>query len=299
MARTNTSKVENSSGSFINPATEEKQDTLIANQSNVDLFFKIQQAINEVQDSYGDTVSVDQKMKNLRKWGENENVGTAGATIMTLGGTETEETFVSANSITTVISDNGADTMDIDFYEGHDWNSGNTLFVKEDTNTTLTGTTAKALPTGLARTTRARLTQPCTGNIYFYEGGATTSGVPNDKTTIHMIIPAGEIQTQKASTTISSQDYWFITGGKATVLEKTSSWAQIRIEIKPVSSTYFYPVTEWIGVSDASGSRPLLDPDDPIIVVPKNHDVRIFAKSNTAGVHVAGGITGYLASIIS
>ena len=64
----------------------------------------IQNAIDVISDKYGDEVSVEQKKKNLFKFGRNASVGTTGATIMTLAGSETEETYVNRNLITTISS---------------------------------------------------------------------------------------------------------------------------------------------------------------------------------------------------
>lgn len=271
----------------------------LANMSgNIDSDPAIAYAIQKVYADYGDKVSVSAKRKDLRKWGENANVGTAGAAIMTLPSSETQETLIGTNGITHISSDNAGDTMDIDFYEGHTVAGSNLTFKNEQTDTTINGQSSVALPTALCRATRARLSAPAAGNIYFHENGTLSSGVPTDPTEIHMIIPAGEMQTQKASTAVSSQDYWFITGATASVLEKTASWAQVRIEIKHFQDTYFVPVTQWIGVSDASGTVNIIGENDPILIIPKNYDVRLFAKSNTAGIYVAGGMQGPLAKVI-
>lgn len=116
---------------------------------------------------------------------------------------------------------------------------------------------------------------------------------------VHLVIPAGEIQSQKAQTSISAQDYWIITGATGSVLSKTAAWAQFRLEIKPVSETYFYPITQWIGVSDSSGTVPMIGAADPFAIVPANHDVRLVCQANQASTSVAGGFEGYLASIIN
>lgn len=256
--------------------------------------FQSAHAIALVSANYSDTVSIDDKNKDLRKWGARTTVGTGIETLITASGSETEETLLSSNGITTVVSSSSSDTQDIVFYEGHTISGSDATFLQETNGgagITLTGTTPVTLPTAVFRASRAGLESPAAGSIYFYEGGTRTDA------NTHLIIPSGEIQTQKASTTISSADYWFITGARASVLEKTGAWAQFRIEIKPITSVYFYPLTEWVGASDASGTINLLEPEDPWLIVPKNHDVRMAVQANAANVDVAGGMTGVLAGV--
>lgn len=259
--------------------------------------YAVMQALRQISDTYGDTALV--KPKPLRKFGRNEAVSTARTTIMTLPTGIAAETLPTTNAITTMVSSSASDTQNLTLLEGHTVSGTDLTFTASTTATALTGLTGAALPVSLTRATRARLASPAVGDIYFYEGGAVTSGVPNDLTTVHMMIPAGEIQTQKCSTAISSQDYWIITSFTAGLLEKVGSWAQARIEIKPWTSpsTAFYPVTEWVAVSDASGSRDLIKPGDPAVIVPPNHDVRVSSSANTTGVDVVAGISGWLALI--
>jgi len=257
---------------------------------------KYQRAINDILVQYGDAVSISEKAKPLRKWGENLAVQTTTSVIMTMKAGTQVETMLSTNGITTVSSSSGSDTQNIDFYEGHTISGSNLTFAQENTDTAITGQTNKTLPTALARCTRARLSSPAVGDIYFHEGGATTGGVPNDGTTVHLVIPAGEIQSQKASTSLSSVDYWIVDSVTASVLSKTSAWAQVRVEMKRVSETNFYPITQWLGLSDSTGTTELLH-NDEYLVIPKNSDVRMVGKANTANIQVAGGMSGPLAIV--
>jgi hypothetical protein len=115
-----------------------------------------------------------------------------------------------------------------------------------------------------------------------------------------MMIPAGEIQTQKASTSVSASDYWVITNFTAGVLEKTAAYAQVRVEIKPWTTTTnsWYPITEWLTVASGGGTRNLLEPNDPYLIVPKNHDVRLTAIADGASTPITGGMAGFLALVI-
>lgn len=257
----------------------------------------IERAINVIKSDYGDIVSVDRKAKELEKWGQNLVVQDVPSVIMDMKAGTFEETMLTSNGITTVSSSSGSDTQSIDFYEGHTYSSGDLTFLVENTNTALMGTSSVTLPTALARSTRARLTSPAVGDIYFHEGGATTGGVPNDGSTVHLVIPAGEVQTQKASTSVSAVDYWIVDDVSAGVLSKTSSYAQIRIEVKAASASLWYPITRWLPISDNSGGLPLFGPNK-FLIIPKNHDVRMVAIANTDGIQVAGGMSGPLALIV-
>lgn len=263
--------------------------------NTIDTDTLIQQAIDEVSSSYSDTVSVKQKKKSLHKWGENLQVGTSRATVMTLKSGVTDETLLSSNGITSFSSDSGSDTtQNLALVEGHTISGSNLTFSVSTPASSLTGTTNASLPVNLARITRARLSAPAVGNIYFHEGNST-SGVSPDAET-HLIIPAGEIQSQKASTAISQSDYWFISRLSIGILEKTGSYIKARIEIKPVASGQdWYPLTTWFVATDSSGT--VVKDFSPYKIVPKNYDVRVSALANTGSVKVVAGLDGFLASV--
>lgn len=69
-------------------------------------------AINEIKVQYGDTVSVSDKGKTLRKFGRNTAVSTSTTTIMTLPGSELHETMITTNGVTSVVSSSASDAMD-------------------------------------------------------------------------------------------------------------------------------------------------------------------------------------------
>lgn len=80
--------------------------------------YNIQHALDVIRNDYGIEVSVEEKAKDLLKFGRNQAVGTAGATIMTLAGSETNETYVNRNLITHFASGSTSDTEKI-VVEGH------------------------------------------------------------------------------------------------------------------------------------------------------------------------------------
>lgn len=269
--------------------------------SKADEYWKIQNAIDRIRNDYGVEVSVDLKRKTLRKFGENSAVGTSKTTIENLPAGELHETLLTSNGITSVSSSSGSDTMNLTLVEGHTYSSGDLTF-SIDTNTrALMGQTDVTLGTALRDGTRARIDAPANGTIYFHEGGATTGGVPNDLTTVHLIIPAGDTQTQKCATAISSTDYWIMTGAGCGLLTKANAWAEARIEIKLASASAdsFYPITEWVPCPDAGGKQPFLEAEDPYLIVPSNHDVRMVAKADSSGRRLSGAMDGFLAKVVT
>lgn len=265
----------------------------------VDQEFLIQEAIHEIKSTYGDEVSVDEKKKTLLKFGESEAIGTTKATVAQMPAGQLHETMLSDNTILKVCSDDNSDTMNVNLVEGHTIADGDLTFhVDNDEPFALTGFTDADLPRGYRDVTRARLASPAAGNIYFHTGGATTNGVPNDLSTVKAMIPAGEIQTQKAQTALSSRDYFIILTVTLGMVEKTAGWIKGRIEIKPVASGQdWYPLTQWIPLNagDPFDPKPLA----PYKIVPKNYDVRIVAVADGASTNVTAAMDGVLATIRS
>ena len=254
-------------------------------------------AKRDIKHDFHDDISVDEALLPLLKFGESELVGTSKATVMTLpSGIDNETLSADSNNITSVVSSSGSDTGTI--VVSGQYFSGTDLINYTSGDITLTGQTAVVLPTALARVNRAYTTSAATmvGDVAFYQGGGITGGSPDDDDQVHMILQAGEAQTQKTATSIASTDYWLVSRLTATVLEKTAAWAQVRIEMKAAASSIWYPVTQYIGVSDASGTVQVQF--DQLKVIPKNHDVRMVAKADGVSTHIAGGIDGWIASII-
>ncbi len=254
--------------------------------------YGIKHAISIIEDTYGDVVSVDAKKKDLLKFGARTTVGTGWETVMTAQGSETEETMLTANSITTVVSSASGDNGKQLTLEYHTYSAGALTFGTQ--NVTLDAsdaTTPVTLSTAVGRANRAYniASSALTGNIYFYEGGTRTNA------NTHLVIPAGEQQTQKGQTAISNNDYWIITNISGSVTQKTSAWGEFRLEIRPASGTYWRPISQNFGVSDASGTVEILI--EPYIIIPSNYDVRLAVRTNTGAVAVAGGFKGYLAIV--
>lgn len=251
-------------------------------------------AIDYIKNNYGDVVSIESKSKKLTKFGRSDVIGTTKATIMTLPAGELHETYVNDNLIDTVSSDNTGDTRTL-VVEGHTLSGGNLTFSTE--TITLNGQNKVTLSTPLARVNRMYApdgdTTDLVGVIYAYEDTAITAGVPTDGTKVHCMIPAGENQTFKTATAISSEDYWIINRFDADCFEKTSAFAEVRMEVKHLTGVW-RPV-ESIAVSSGGNSSYEFD---PFYIVPPNTDVRLIADADGAGTSVGGMIQGVLAKVI-
>lgn len=262
---------------------------------SVDDEYFIAQAINEVQALYGETVSVDSKAKSLIKFGRNANVGTSPATIMEQEGAEVHETYVSANSIIYVITDDASFTGDVTI-EGHTIDGDDLTFVSQ--TVTLNGHNAVTLSTPIARVTRLYIPNgdslsATTNKIYVYENDTTTSGVPDTDSKIHIQLSGRYNQSQKCSTSISKDDYFFVTKVYAGALKKTTATVDVELQVRSIGSDNFLTKFE---LPTTNGQYFQIDAP-PILIIPKNSDVRLVATSTAASTEVVGGLVGYLASI--
>lgn len=194
----------------------------------------ITHAESVAQSTYGDTISVEQKMKDLLKFGRNQTA-------------------------------------------------------------TLNGQTRVALTTPLNRLTRIRNNSGTNliGNIYGYENTAISSGKPSDTTKIHATIPAGKNTTFKASTSLSSDDYWLITNFYCDMLSKAAAYAKVSLQIREPNKTFIDRAT----ISCSNGHQGRLPEGSPLIIVPKNSDVRLVAVGS-GSIQVSGGIIGLLAKVV-
>lgn len=265
--------------------------------------FWVQQAINVVESTYGDVVSVTQKKKDLLKFGRSLNIdnGIEG-TVMTLPGTQRHETYVSTNIIDAVSSDNAADAGITLTFEGHTVSDGNfTFVVQSKTLNGADGRTPVTLDTPLARVTRIynNTATPLQGTIYVYEDETDhTNGVPGTNSEVHAMVRAGKQQTEKCATTISSADYWFISDILSSVSRGSASNAIVDFEVQwRQGANVFRPSAEW--TMDQASLSAISIMFRPFLIIPKNADVRLVATSDTNDTFVTGNMNGILASVVS
>ena len=208
---------------------------------------------------------------------------------MTLPDGIDNETYVSTNIITTIISSSTSDTNTVQV-EGHTISGSDLTFVVQ--SATLNGQNAVTLGTALARVSRVFNTSGTdhVGQIAVTEDDTFSAGVPNTAAKVHLLVRTGENQSEKASTSISSVDYWVITHVNADMLTKAAAFAEVDLEIR-LADKVFRPIIE-ISCSDSHAG---VFSFTPYIIVPPNSDVRLVAASDSAaGRDVAGEIHGAL-----
>ena len=249
--------------------------------------------------SYGDKVSFSQKGKDLLKFGRNPSVGTTKCTIWYTGQDDSNETYAADNTnpIDTLSSSSASDT-EVVRVEGHTMTGGNLTFVVQ--TATLNGQNKVTLTTALCRCTRiAHNNESSTdlvGEIYAYEDTAISSGKPTDTTKIHVTVPAGENQSQKASTSVSSTDYWVVSSVTANYLEKSgANVTEVVLEKRPIGGV-FAPVIAPVSISTGESKEITFE---PYIVLPKNSDIRLCATASANGQEISGEINGFLAKVVA
>ena len=249
----------------------------------------------EIQRSYGDTVSVLKKSKSLRKWGQRDSTdGTNDTEIWT--SPPAQEVHVAGNQIDTISSSDAGDTQVVKI-EGHTRSAltGDLTFVVQ--TATLQGQSKTTLSTPLHRVTRLYNTGTTdfTGTIQVYEDTALTGGVPTDTDKIHIQTEAGENQSEKAATSLSSQDYWIITHVGGSVASKTGN------PIVDIDLQYREAGKVWRKLFEftvaTQGSTTHSQAFEPPVIIPPNADVRLVAAAST-NAEVNGYINGHLAVIL-
>ena len=250
----------------------------------------MEHAISNIFADFGDDVSTENKNKDLLKYGRSTQVQTTTSTLMTLPTGTFTETYVSSNLINSIISTNTGDTEEVKI-EGHTISGSNLTFVVQ--TVTLTGQTAASLGTALARVTRVynNDSTELAGTISVTETDTYASGVPDTDAKVHLQIRAGEQQSEKCATSISSSDYWVVTSFYADMLSKTAASADVDLEIR-ISGKVFRPVAS---ISVSESHRAVFN-FKPYLIVAPNSDIRMTARANANGKDISGGIEGTLLS---
>ena len=271
----------------------------------------ITQAENVVLSTYGDRVSVEEKAKNLNKFGVNFAVGTTFETVGQFQGTTANETFTSTNSIDRVSSDNTSNNGLVLQVEGHTIDgSGNLTFVVQEATLGTPATTPVTLSTPLARASRmfpkasGTFNAPqgdVVGNVYVFDNTAatgTTAGVPDVAAATKLML-VSENQSQQCATSISSTDYWFITSVDAGIGSAGGNAARVRVRLETrdvANGGVWRPLGRDLDLDiDQNGVQ---QDESPYLIVPKNHDVRVRALTDANTASVFAEIRGVLAKVI-
>lgn len=279
-------------GRFVELLTEDKP-----------MDFGIQLAEAEILREYGDTVSTLRKAKSLLKFGKNTDVDSAGGspfqTIWQID--EQHETYVTTNAIDTISSTDSADDQVI-YIEGHTvtGTGANAQFTFVTQTATLNGQNKVTLGTPLARVSRLRNTNGSSlqGDVYVYEDTAISGGEPDDMTKAHISIKGteGDQNSFKAATTFSNTDYLICTSLMLSIDKKTAAAADFEMQIMRPSEQ-FITVCK-VGLRDNGQTSQQIN-FYPYVIVPKNSDVRVVAKSSSNNTELSASFQGFIAQVES
>lgn len=271
--------------------TQGALNTVIASQESP----SVRQAINVIFAQYGDNVSVDEKKKNLTKFGRNPAATTTTSTVWSYGGTLANEVLISTNGIDSISSSNAGDTQLVTI-EGHTISGSDLTFVTQ--TATLNGQNKVTLTTPLARATRIYNSGSTdfAGTVYVYESDTLTAGVPNTSTKVHLLAPFGYSTNSslKCQTAISATDYWLIEHVTVAVLKKAAAFVDFSLQVRRSGGVF-----RTIDTYSASNSSGTISVEyTQFLIVPPNSDVRVICTADAGTTDVMATVHGMLATIV-
>jgi hypothetical protein len=243
--------------------------------------------VSEVYQSLGDKTCV--KRKSIHKFGENSSVKITESPIHPWGEFEVYQTSnVTLNLSSSSASDTATVTIE---YMSFDV-SGNFVFGTQ--TKTLTGQTPVTLSDTGCRWMRMYTDDDHVGDIWLYRDGAS-GGVPSDLTKVHNQILAGTSQSQKASTSVAANNYFFLTHIWADIIRKGSVSASVNFKTTKLGSGTRNRLRR--GISDGHS---LEYEFTPLFIVEPNTDIEITGQTDSnSDTDMTAGFNGYLADIIS
>lgn len=248
----------------------------------------IQQALMEIY-SLPERHQCTANRKSLHKYGRFDSVGTSLVDI-NFGGYELVHS--ATNSIDTMSSSSGSDTQVITI-EGMTISGGDYTFRSQ--TATLDGQNKVTLTTPLAVVTRIRSqtsATPTVGNVFVYEDGAITGGIPDDTATIGNVMEAVGQSTFAAGTSIASTNYFVMTGWYAYLNKKTD--AQADVHLRWGDNDKPYVTREVKAISRGQGIDTHFTPYQ---IIKPNSNIDIQALASTTGVDITAGFYGFFADI--
>lgn len=250
-------------------------------------------AIREIRRRDGAVADPIAKAKSLRKFGRRGDVGTTPVTLADLAG-EDNEILLTTNGITSIVSSNNSDTQ-IVVLEYHTISGTDLTFGVQVTQ--LAGRTPVTLDVPCARVSRLYNydTSNMLGDIYVYEGGAVSAGVPSDATEVHLQIPAGSQNSFKTATALSKEDYFLVTEFQANLAGSNTARVQLDFEVSTEGRAFLRSFEAGLGNQGTTG---VVIHFDPYIIIRPNSDVRIHALSSASGTTVSAYFGGYLATVL-
>lgn len=252
---------------------------------------RLVQSEREIEQQFGEKVSIDRKAKSLIKFGKSASLPAGSLqTVWTVGG---NETYVDDNTIDSISSSNVNDNQEI-YLECHTVDAeGNFTFLTQTVN--LNGQTRVALPVPVARVSMAYNNNgtEIQGRVAVYENTTLTSGIPTDVSKIHIDIPLGLQESFKAATTFSNTDYFVLTGGFGSVSSKQAGAADFYLELREQGKVF-----RQVAAISATSSGPWEIKLDPAVIIPKNADIRVRAETEDNNLIVFTVFQGYLAKVL-
>lgn len=244
--------------------------------------------LSEIKRTYGDDCVVNRK--SLHKFGRFASLGASETEINYLG---IDPVHSTTNSITHFSSTDSGDTQTLRV-EGMTISGSVLSFVAQDI--TLVGQAKTALATPLARVTRIANISSSTataGDVYIYEDGVVTGGIPNDLNTVGNVMPASDQSTLFAGTSISGTNYFLCTGFYAYLAKKTTGFADIKFKKREISSVY-----RTVQVVSIGASAPAEHKFNPPLIIEPNSDIDLLGTGSTTNLDVCAGFDGYFADIV-
>ena len=252
---------------------------------------RLVQSEREIEQQFGEKVSIDRKAKSLIKFGKSASLPAGSLqTVWTVGG---NETYVDDNTIDSISSSNVNDNQEI-YLECHTVDAeGNFTFLTQTVN--LNGQTRVALPVPVARVSMAYNNNgtEIQGRVAVYENTTLTNGIPTDVSKIHIDIPLGLQESFKAATTFSNTDYFVLTGGFGSVSSKQAGAADFYLELREQGKVF-----RQVAAISATSSGPWEIKLDPAVIIPKNADIRVRAETEDNNLVVFTVFQGYLAKVL-
>jgi len=253
----------------------------------------LQYAATEIYHSYGDQTRI--RRKSLHKFGANLSVSTSEEDINWDG---IEPVHSTTNSITVASSSSAADTTQTIRVEGM-YFDGNDDFVFSAQNVALNGQSQVTLAQPLCRVTRIANVASATvtaGDVYVYESGTATGGVPDDLNTVGNIMPFEHQSTMFAGTSIAASNYFILTSMQAggSLSGTKDTYVDIQLEVRDKDSVYRTVNIFTINTSQGATQIEFTTP----IIIPPNSDIDMTAVSSAAGASVTAGFNGYFADIV-
>lgn len=246
-------------------------------------------AISEIYRSYGDVTQV--RRKALHKFGRLENAGTSEAVIWPVSGQSPVRSLT--NSIDTISSSSASDTQVIRV-EGSTID-GNDLYFSVQF-VTLNGQNKVTLSKALNSVTRVRNDASATetvGDVYVYEDTAISAGVPVDSSKIGNVMTASDQTSLLAGTTIATPNYFIMTEMYASIGEKTSAVANIKLR-----SSAPNVAEHTLETHSASNSGRLSESMVPHRIITPGSYITMTSVASASNVDVLAGFRGFFADIV-